>query len=105
MLKRVAYELRNGTLYRKTWNVLDRATQTEPAFEEPLLEEVNAFDISVYDQSWGDKWPPQSGSTSTQSPPERLPRAVRIEMEIEDYGKFSISLPGVGISQSGAGSS
>lgn len=97
MLKRIAYEYKNDTLYRKTWDVLDRATQTEPAFEEPLLEGVNAFEVSVYNEGWQDKWPSQgSGSTATQGTPNMLPRAVKIEMDIEEYGKFSISIPGVG---------
>jgi general secretion pathway protein J len=96
MLKRVAYELRDNKLYRKTWQVLDRATQTEPEFEESLLEDVMEFEVNVYVEEWSEDWPPQMAGSTSELPPEALPRAVRVTMEIEDYGRFSISVPGAG---------
>ena len=96
LLKRVSYEVRNDELYRKTWQVLDRASQTGPEFEEPLLEGVTRFEIALYDDKWVEKWPPEK--TDSQAPPEMnaLPRAVRIQMEVENYGSFTVMIPGVG---------
>jgi general secretion pathway protein J len=98
LLKRVAYEVRNDELYRKTWQVLDRATQTEPEFEESLMKGVTRFEITVYDDKWGEKWPPESSDSQLQREPDQLPAAVRIFMEIEDYGQFTVMIPGVGSS-------
>ena len=100
LLKRVAYEFRNDELYRKTWQVLDRATQTEPEFEESLMKGVTRFEITAYDDKWVEKWPPER-SDSLQAPvsgsgPQELPRAVSIFMEVEDYGRFTVMIPGVG---------
>jgi general secretion pathway protein J len=96
MLKRVAYEIRNDELYRKTWKVLDRATQTEPEFEESLMKGVTRFEVTVYDDKWVEKWPPERADSQLEPAPEELPGAVKIFMEIEDYGRFTVMIPGVG---------
>ena len=96
LLKRVAYEIRNEQLYRKTWQVLDRATQTEPEFEERLVKNVTRFEISAYDDRWREKWPTERSDSQQQPELEELPRAVRIFMEVEDYGRFTVMIPGVG---------
>jgi general secretion pathway protein J len=96
LLKRVAYEIRNDALYRKTWQVLDRATQTEPEFEESLIKNVTRFEISAYDDRWTEKWPPERSESQQQPALEELPGAVRIFMEVEDYGRFTVMIPGVG---------
>ena len=98
LLKRVAYEVRNDELYRKTWQVLDRAAQTEPEFEESLMKGVTRFEITFYDDKWVEKWPPESSDSQLQREPDQLPAAVRIFMEIEDYGQFTVMIPGVGSS-------
>lgn len=95
LLKRIAYEVRDEKLYRKTWRVLDRATQTEPEFEEPLMEGVTRLEIAAYENDWVEQWPPEEPGQD-QSGPDELPRAVRVLMEIEDYGSFSVMIPGVG---------
>ena len=96
LLKRVAYEIRNEQLYRKTWQVLDRATQTEPEFEESLVKNVTRFEISAYDDRWREKWPTERSDSQQQPELEELPEAVRIFMEVEDYGRFTVMIPGVG---------
>lgn len=96
LLKRVAYEIRNDELYRRTWEVLDRATQTEPEFEESLMKGVTRFEITAYDDKWVEKWPPERSDTQQEAGPDLLPRAVRIFMEVEDYGRFTVMVPGVG---------
>ncbi|MDX1345652.1 MAG: type II secretion system minor pseudopilin GspJ [Sedimenticolaceae bacterium] len=96
LLKRVAYEIRNDELYRKTWQVLNRATQTEPEFEESLMKGVTRFEINAYDEKWVEKWPPERSDNQQEAGPDLLPRAVRIFMEVEDYGRFTVMIPGVG---------
>lgn len=96
LLKRVAYEIRNDELYRRTWEVLDRATQTEPEFEESLMKGVTRFEITAYDDKWVEKWPPERSDSQQEAGPDVLPRAVRIFMEVEDYGRFTVMVPGVG---------
>jgi general secretion pathway protein J len=96
LLKRVAYEVRNDELYRKTWQVLDRATQTEPEFEESLMKGVTRFEVSVYDDKWVEKWPSERSDGQQQPVPDALPAAVRLFMEVEDYGRFTVMIPGVG---------
>jgi general secretion pathway protein J len=96
LLKRVAYEVRSDELYRKTWKVLDRATQTEPEFEEILMKGVTSFEVSVYDDKWVEKWPPERSDSQEQPVPDALPGAVRLFMEVEDYGRFTVMIPGVG---------
>ena len=96
LLKRIAYEVRDEKLYRKTWRVLDRATQTEPEFEEPLIEGVTRFEIAAYENDWVERWPPEEAGSQAQPGPDELPRAVRVLMEIEEYGSFTVMIPGVG---------
>ena len=96
LLKRVAYEVRNDELYRKTWQVLDRATQTEPEFEESLMKGVTRFEVTVYDDKWVEKWPPERSDSQEQPAPDELPAAVKLFMEVEDYGRFTVMIPGVG---------
>jgi general secretion pathway protein J len=96
LLKRIAYEVRDEKLYRKTWQVLDRATQTEPEFEEPLMEGVTRFEIAAYGNDWVEEWPPEESDSQALPGLDTLPRAVRVLMEIEDYGSFTVMIPGVG---------
>ncbi|MGD9255003.1 MAG: type II secretion system minor pseudopilin GspJ [Chromatiales bacterium] len=96
LLKRIAYEVRDEKLYRKTWQVLDRATQTEPEFEEPLMEGVTRFEIAAYGNDWVEQWPPEEPGSQALPGLDTLPRAVRVLMEIEDYGSFTVMIPGVG---------
>lgn len=96
LLKRIGYEVRDEKLYRKTWQVLDRATQTEPEFEEPLMEGVTRFEIAAYGNDWVEEWPPEESDSQALPGLDTLPRAVRVLMEIEDYGSFTVMIPGVG---------
>jgi len=88
---RVGYELNSGTLYRITWPVLDRAPDTQP-LKTSILKNVNSFELALLDnnQQWNQAWPNQDSAINV------LPRAVRITIEHEEYGKISRLFMGVG---------
>ena len=91
-LKRVAYSVNDEALIRTTWAVLDRASQTQPEHEEVLLEGVKAMNISAWGKEWQTSWP----SRQSQPVDAQLPGAVRIEMQLEQFGEFVmvVSTPG-----------
>lgn len=57
-LQRVAYQVRDETLFRYYWNVLDRAEDTQPVSQE-LLHDVTALEVHALDVSGNDHayWP------------------------------------------------
>jgi general secretion pathway protein J len=93
-LKRVAYSFNEGALVRKTWSVLDRASQTEPEHEEVLLEGVEELTISAWGSEWQSDWP--ASIQSRQKADARLPAAVRIEMRLQQFGSFVMVIPAPG---------
>jgi general secretion pathway protein J len=82
-LRRVAYRLRDGRLFRITWPVLDRAPVTVP-LEAPLLGDVDAFELQFYDPSGGPVaiWPAAGAANNV------LPRAVEVTLAVKDLGRF-----------------
>lgn len=84
-LQRVAYGLEDGRLLRRSWQVLDRAQDSEPLDQE-LLEAVETLSFRFLGQGdqWQDQWPPVSlpGSESAGE----LPRAVEVNLELEGLG-------------------
>ena len=89
-LKRVAYSLKDEALIRTTWAVLDRASQTQPEHEEVLLEGVSKMTISAWNKEWQTSWPSQQESQPADT---QLPGAVKIEMQLEQYGEFVMLVP------------
>ena len=89
-LKRVSYSVKDEALIRTTWAVLDRASQTQPEHEEVLLEGVSEMNISAWNKSWQTSWPSQEESQPVDT---QLPGAVKIEMQLEQYGKFVMVVP------------
>lgn len=84
-LQRIAFRLRDGKLERLSWPVLDQAQDSAP-YIQPLLSGVSNFEISFLagqDQSYPD-WPP------VNPPPKSpiLPRAVRVVLEVEGWGRL-----------------
>jgi len=82
-LRRVAYQLKEGTLVRITWPVLDRAPVTAP-LEAPLLPDVEAFELRFR----GDRgevletWPTAGRGV------DALPAAVEVTLAVKDVGRF-----------------
>jgi general secretion pathway protein J len=86
-LQRVAYGLTDETLTRATWDVLDRAQDSEPRSVN-LLGEVTALEIRYLDGGgeWRSEWPP---SADAQRPAAAaLPRAIEITLEVKGWGSI-----------------
>jgi general secretion pathway protein J len=82
-LRRVAYRLKDGSLYRITWPVLDRAPVTK-YLEAPLIGNVETFDVRFADTS---------GNTVTTWPvgganPNAPPPAVEVTLAVKGVGSF-----------------
>jgi general secretion pathway protein J len=86
-MQRVAYELREKTLYRKTWTVLDGATE-EQEREVPLIHEVEELELAFlgYDDKWVNEWPMQ---TRDDTSVWLLPKAVSVTLDIAWAGKVT----------------
>lgn len=86
-LQRTQYRLDDGQLIREYWPVLDRTLMNEPR-KDVLLDRVERFEITYLDRAgdgnWQTQWPPlQQGAGGS---PQLV--AVRIAMELEDYGEI-----------------
>lgn len=91
-LQRVAYELQDSTLVRNYWTVLDRAQDSEPK-SVPLNEQITSFDVTFLTDKnqWTDDWPSDQHISSTDGDIAQylsLPKAVKISLEHELYGKL-----------------
>jgi general secretion pathway protein J len=92
-LKRVSYSVKDEALIRKTWAVLDRASQTQPEHEEVLIEGVTEMTISAWDKEWQTAWPAKKEGQPVDA---KLPGAVKIELQLEQYGTFVMVIPAPG---------
>lgn len=84
-LQRVAYRLKEGTLERLSWTVLDQAQDSTP-YVQPLLSGVSGFELTFLtgpDQTTP-TWPPDNPPPGTPA----LPRAVRVILEVEGWGRL-----------------
>jgi general secretion pathway protein J len=82
-LRRVAYRLKEGKLYRITWPVLDRAPVTKP-LEAPLIGDVETFEVRFADNSGNsvNAWP--AGGANPNNPPP----AVEVTLAVKGVGSF-----------------
>ena len=89
-LQRIAYRIEENTLYRQTWQVIDRAQDSQP-YQAKLCDKVSALQFRYLDNggSWHEQWPP-ANSQSTASP---IPKAIEITLELEDWGMIKRLLP------------
>ncbi|MGE0370288.1 MAG: type II secretion system minor pseudopilin GspJ [Gammaproteobacteria bacterium] len=87
-LQRVGYALRDETLTRVRWDVLDRAQDSEPRSAD-LLGEVVAFEIRYLDGSgeWRGEWPAAGGAAGGGG--AQLPRAIEITLDVKDWGRIT----------------
>jgi general secretion pathway protein J len=91
-LQRLAYQVEDGRLLRLSWPVLDQAVDSSP-FSRQLLSDVSHFELSFLtgDQEVVTEWPP------TQPPAPPLPKAIRVVLEVEGWGRLErIFLPAGG---------
>jgi general secretion pathway protein J len=98
-LQRVRYAVREGTLYRDYWLVLDAQIEPQP-IARPLLEGVLNFKVRFMDEgrAWQNSWPPaaQSGAQRTLRELGLRPLAVELTLETKDFGVLvrTIEVPG-----------
>ncbi|MBK8164099.1 MAG: type II secretion system minor pseudopilin GspJ [Gammaproteobacteria bacterium] len=87
-LQRVGYALRDETLTRASWDVLDRAQDSEPRSAD-LLGEVGAFEIRYLDRSgeWRGEWPAAGGAAGGGG--MQLPRAIEITLDVKNWGRIT----------------
>ena len=84
-LQRVQYRLDDDKLIRECWSVMDHVLGQEPRSQE-LLSGVNEFKLFYLDtqNERRTQWPPPAQTTSTVV--GQRPRAVRIVLDIKDWG-------------------
>ncbi len=82
-LRRVAYRLKEGQLFRITWPVLDRAPVTKP-LEAPLIANVETFEVRFADSSGNTvgAWP--AGGVNSDKPPP----AIEVTLAVKGVGSF-----------------
>lgn len=88
-LQRVGYVMAEDQLLRQAWPVVDRSLNSE-AYEGVLLEAVNSVDLRFLDsdKTWHEQWPPDATNIGNQNQDQsRLPRAVEITIDLEDWGE------------------
>jgi len=94
-MQRVRYVLEEETLYRESYTVLDRTSESEPQ-RVALLEGVLDFQIAflgpgveLRGDEWDtDDWPENWGVTAgsnTQVPP---PQALELQLELDGWGEM-----------------
>jgi len=105
-LLRVGYQLREGTLYRLTWPVLDRAPNTKSRIT-PILTGVKRFEVRLLDEKdqWVTSWPsgegqgalpPLAGGGNIPMPKEsKLPKVTEVTIELDDLGVLTRLFMGV----------
>jgi len=81
-LRRVAYRLKEGKLYRITWPVLDRAPTTKP-LESALISNVDTFEVKFCDKTRNCVTTWSGGGAGVTLPP-----AIEITLAVRGMGSF-----------------
>ncbi len=99
-LQRVAYHIKEHTLYRDSWQVLDRAQDSRP-YKARLCNKVESIGFRYLDKKgqWYTQWPPANSGGDTQIKPQKggvagagasqLPRAVEFSLKLSDWGTIT----------------
>jgi general secretion pathway protein J len=84
-LERVAYKIDDDKLLRLSWPTLDRAREMKPR-QQVLFDHVVGFHLRFLDANgkWLHQWPPLNQPANKYL--ERLPRAVKIQVDLKDAG-------------------
>ncbi|MFH7320071.1 type II secretion system minor pseudopilin GspJ [Desulfurivibrio sp. D14AmB] len=95
-MQRLRYLLDDGRLIRESWPVLDRGPGLT-TFRQPVLEGVELFEARFLDSQgiWHGSWPPIVPVPPEGGPSfdDRLPVAVELLLELEDWGRLRRLLP------------
>jgi general secretion pathway protein J len=99
-LQRVNYRVAEGALWRDSYPVLDRASDTEPR-EVKLLDDVEYLEIgflgsldavqgrpdtvALDTRDWIENWVEDNSAQGTELPP---PLALEIRLQLEDWGEM-----------------
>ena len=88
-LQRVQYRLEDDKLFREYWPVVDPVLGDKPRSEE-LLTGVKSIKLLFLDTrqgagEWQQEWPPPN---NTAASPAGRPRAVRVTLDLEDWGEI-----------------
>lgn len=83
-LQRTSYLWNENALWRKTWDVLDQASSSQP-HSRTLITDVEQASFEYLDKNgrFHDHWPLESNKA------ESLPRAVKIHLTIANWGSLS----------------
>ena len=95
-LQRLGYLREEDKLLRESWPVLDRGPGLE-SFRQPVLGGVELFEVRFLGENgeWYNHWPPArlTPPGESQPPDDRLPLAVEIVIELEDWGRLRRLFP------------
>jgi general secretion pathway protein J len=85
-MQRIAYAIEDGRLLRYSWQVLDRAQDSEP-LSSTLLDQVALMETRFMDGAgdWHEQWPPVRGEIVGEAL-SLMPRGVELRIELEDWG-------------------
>jgi len=88
-LHRIAYGIEDEQLMRASWQMLDRAQDSEAA-SGPLFDEVESITFSYLDDqlAWQSEWPVRNLTPSNNSSAPELPRAIELTIESEQWGEI-----------------
>jgi general secretion pathway protein J len=90
-LQRVRYALRDGSLVREYWTVLDAQLEPAPVARQ-LLDGVTTFSLRYMSdgRTWQSTWPPPAlGAVRTEREQRWRPIAVEITLELQDMGRLT----------------
>lgn len=94
-LQRIAYQVKDKRLLRLSWNVLDQAPDSAPQ-ETVLLENVKAAELRFFDKKLAAQrhWPVDNLTAvpppqNAGQPPQRMPRAIEISVDIDGWGRIT----------------
>lgn len=102
-LLRVGYQLKDETLYRLTWPVIDRAPDSKPR-KMPILTGVKRFELRMLNSKnqWVTSWPsegnvnvPSVGEGNSQPKKIPLPKMTEVMLELDDLGVLKRLFMGV----------
>jgi general secretion pathway protein J len=87
-LHRIAYEIEDEQLMRSSWQMLDRAQDSEAA-SGPLMDGVEQIEIKYLDGQleWQSTWP-AGNLTASSSSVSDLPRAIELTIESKQWGEI-----------------